>query len=509
MLHKKRAICLSYLKLLIEVHSMNITYMTAIEISKAIRQKQISAADAVNAFFEQIEKTDNKLNAYITICKEKAFKKAEQIQKKIDSGELITPVAGVPFAVKDNICTKDIKTTCGSKLLENFIPAYNATVIDRLESEGAIIIGKSNMDEFAMGSACETSFFGAVKNPHNITKSAGGSSGGSAAAVAALSTPFALGSDSGGSIRLPASFCGVTGFKPTYGTVSRYGLVAYAASFDQIGVIAKDVLDCATVTGIIAGHDKYDSVSLKLDKQISCNTQKTNVKGLKIGVPLEYFSHVELNDNVKNLVHDAGYVDKGLGADIVDISLPLTKYLVPTYYIIATAQASSDLARYDGVKYGHRSKNYNSLSELYNSTRSEGFGYEAKKRILLGTYVLSTGYYDDYYKKALQARALIVKQFDNTFNDIDLILCPTAPCSAPHLGESAKTPLKMYLSDIYTVAANLAGLPALSMPCGYDENNMPVGVQLMGARLNDNNVLDAGFVYQQVTQWHKHFAQGV
>lgn len=488
---------------------MNITYMTAVEISKAIRNKQISATDAVNAFFEQIEKTDNKLNAYITTCKEEALIKAGQVQKLIDSGKLTSPVAGVPFAVKDNICTKDIKTTCGSKILESFIPAYNATVIDKLESEGAIIIGKSNMDEFAMGSACETSFFGAVKNPHNITKSSGGSSGGGAAAVASLSATFALGSDSGGSIRLPASFCGVTGFKPTYGTVSRFGLVAYAASFDQIGVIAKDVLDCATVTGIIAGKDKYDSMSLNLDKQIFCNTQKTNIKGMKIGLPQEYFSHVELNDNVKNLVNEAGYVYKCLGADIVDISLPLTKYLVPTYYIIATAQASSDLARYDGVKYGYRSKNYNSLSELYNSTRSEGFGYEVKKRILLGTYVLSAGYYDDYYKKALQARALITRQYDDAFNDVDLILCPTAPCSAPHLGESAKAPLKTYLSDIYTVAANLAGLPALSMPCGYDESNMPVGVQLMGARLNDNNVLDAGFAYQQVTEWHKHFAQEV
>lgn len=481
---------------------MDITELTSLELSSAIKNNSISCLDAVNAVFQKISDTNCITNSFITLCKENALQKAEEIQKSIENKELTSPIAGVPIVIKDNICTEGIETTCASRMLKGFIPPYSATAVKRLQKAGAIIIGKANMDEFAMGSTTETSFFGAVKNPYDITKSAGGSSGGCAAAVAARQAFCALGSDTGGSIRQPSAHCGVTGFKPTYGTVSRYGLIAYASSMDQIGPIAKNVSDCAALFDVIKGKDRLDGTSADLESTSALHSLNADVKGLKVALPTEYLKKYIDTDTYASILNAAKKFEE-MGAIVEEITLPLIDYAVPTYYIIASAEASSNLSRYDGVKYGYRSNDFSNLPELYRNTRNDGFGKEVKKRILLGTFVLSSGYYDAYYDKALRVKALINQGFDRIFDKFDIILSPCTTATAPRLGESLTDPLKMYLSDIFTVSSNLAGLPALTVPCGADRNGMPIGMQLIGKRLCDSTVLNTGFAYQQATEFHK------
>ena len=486
---------------------MDILNMTALEIGAAIKEKKITAVDAVKAVLDAISKTDWAVNAYITVNGEEALKKAEEVQAKIDEGELTGPLAGVPFAIKDNICTKGVKTSCASKILGDFAPVYNATVIEKLENEGAIVLGKVNMDEFAMGSTCETSAYGETKNPWDLTKVPGGSSGGAAASVASKEAVIALGSDTGGSIRQPAAYCGVTGFKPTYGSVSRFGLIAYASSLDQIGPIAKDVADCAAAMDVICGIDKNDGTSLDIGTPDYLKNLNDDVKGMKIGLPKECFETKGLDPEVAESVKSVAEVLKQKGAIVEEISLPFLDYVIPTYYIIAAAEASSNLSRFDGVKYGFRAKDYDGLTDLYNATRSEGFGDEVKKRILLGTFVLSSGYYDAYYRKALKVKAVIKQKFDEIFQNYDLILCPVAPTTAPKIGDSLSDPMQMYLSDIFTVSVNIAGLPGLSVPCGFDKSGMPVGAQLIGQVLSEQKVLNAGFAFQNATDYHKKLAE--
>ncbi|MBO5908973.1 MAG: Asp-tRNA(Asn)/Glu-tRNA(Gln) amidotransferase subunit GatA [Clostridia bacterium] len=485
---------------------MDVLKMTALEIASAIKQGKITSHEVVSAFFEEIERKNGEINAFITLCKEQALKKAAEVQKKIESGELTSALAGVPIGIKDNICTKGIKTTCASKMLENFVPQYNASVVEKLEAAGMIVIGKLNMDEFAMGNSSETSFFGAVKNPWDLKRSAGGSSGGSAAAVAAGLCPIALGSDTGGSIRQPASFCSVTGFKSTYGTVSRYGLVAYASSLDQIGPIAMDVADANALFDIISGRDNRDSTSLDINSQTPLLPSK-DIRDMKIGVPAECFKVSGVEDEVLSSVRAAAERFKELGTEVEEISLPFVDYAVAAYYIIACAEASSNLSRFDGVKYGYRTENADNLAELYSKTRSEGFGNEVKKRILLGTFVLSSGYFDAYYRKALKVKAVITKKFDEVFEKYDLILTPVVPTVAPMLDKEEKNRLEAYLSDIFTVSSNIAGLPSLSIPCGFSKSGLPIGVQLIGNRLSDKLVLNTGFAYQMATDFHKKKAE--
>ena len=482
---------------------MDIFSMTALETGKAIKDGKITAVEATKQVLDSAESKNDKINAYITICREKALAQAEEVQKKIESGELTSPLAGVPIAIKDNICTKGIKTTCASRILGDFTPVYNATVMEKLNNAGMITVGKLNMDEFAMGSTSETSYYGAVHNPWNLNKVTGGSSGGSASSVAGKMSLVTLGSDTGGSIRQPASYCGVTGFKPTYGTVSRFGLIAYASSLDQIGPIGKDASDCASIMDIISGKDPMDGTSLDIDYPEYLSSLTGDVKGIKIGIPKEWYNNKGLDSEVAEKTRKVAEVLEKAGAVVEEISLPFAEYAIPAYYIIATAEASSNLSRFDGVKYGFRAENYSSLVDMYNATRSEGFGKEVKKRILLGTFVLSSGYYDAYYRKALKVKAVIKKNFDEIFSKYDLILCPTAPTTAPEIGKSLSNPLAMYLSDVFTVSANIAGLPGISMPCGFDKNGMPIGVQLMGQALADTKVLNTAYAYQQMTDYHK------
>ncbi|MCI5893465.1 MAG: Asp-tRNA(Asn)/Glu-tRNA(Gln) amidotransferase subunit GatA [Clostridiales bacterium] len=481
---------------------MNITEMTALELGKKIKNGEVRVAEAVQSFLDAIEKTDGSINAYITVTRDEALARAEEVQKQIDAGELDSPLAGVPVAIKDNISTRGIKTSCASKILGDFKPPYNATVIDKLNKAGAVVIGKLNMDEFAMGSTTETSYYGPTKNPWNTDRVPGGSSGGAAAAVAALEAPYALGSDTGGSIRQPASFCGVTGMKPTYGAVSRYGLIAYASSLDQIGPVAKDAADCAAILDVICGKDEMDGTSLDVEHKNYLDSLTGDVSGLKIGIPKQCFGD-GLNNDVKSAVLSVAETLKQKGAVVEEFDMDIIEYVVPTYYIIAAAEASSNLSRFDGVKYGFRAEEFEDLTDLYKATRSEGFGEEVKRRILLGTFALSTGYYDAYYKKALQVKALIKKAFDEAYAKFDVILFPAAPTTAPKLGESLSDPLKMYLSDIYTVSVNLAGLPGISVPCGFDSDGMPVGAQLVGAPLGDDVILNAAYTYQTLTDFHK------
>ena len=482
---------------------MDILNMTALELGKAIKEKKITVKEAVEAVIANIEAKDKDINAYISLNKEQALLKAEEIQAKINSGELTSPLAGVPIAIKDNICTKGLKTCCASKILGDFAPVYNATVVEKIEAAGAIVLGKLNMDEFAMGSTSETSYYGSVKNPWDKTKVPGGSSGGSAAAVAAKEAVVALGTDTGGSIRQPASYCGVTGFKPTYGTVSRYGLIAYASSLDQIGPVAKDAADCAAIMDVIAGKDERDGTSLQLEKANYLDNLSADVKGMKIGLPKECFETEGLDPEVANSVKAVAEKLQEAGAIVEEVSLPFLDYVIPTYYIIASAEASSNLSRFDGIRYGFRTENYDGLTDLYNATRSEGFGKEVKKRILLGTFVLSSGYYDAYYRKALKVKAVIKAKFDELFEKYDLIICPTAPSTAPKLDSSLSDPMKMYLSDIFTVSANIAGLPGLNVPCGFDASGMPIGAQIMGQALSEQKVLNAGYAFQSMTDFHK------
>ena len=468
---------------------------TATELSQKIRAGETTVKEAAEAVLYVIEEKEETLHCYVTIDKEKLMAGAEAVQKKIDAGELSGPLAGVPFALKDNICTKGMRTTCSSRILENFIPAYSAQAVENLEKAGAVIIGKTNMDEFAMGSTTETSAFGVTRNPRNLLHVPGGSSGGSAAAVAAGECFAALGSDTGGSIRQPASYCGVVGMKPTYGTVSRYGLVAYGSSLDQIGPITKDVRDCAAVLYAIASHDQKDSTSMKRDCRFM-DALKKDVKGMKIGIPQDYFGD-GLDPEVKKAVLDAAGMLKENGAVVEIFDLSLVQYAIPAYYTIAAAEASSNLERFDGIKYGYRTKEFEGLHNMYKKTRSEGFGAEVKRRIMLGSFVLSSGYYDAYYLKALKVKTLIKKAFDEAFERYDLILGPVAPTTAPRLGESLADPLKMYLGDIYTIAVNLAGLPAISVPCGFDGKGLPIGLQLIGNCFEENKILRAAYTYEQ------------
>ena len=475
---------------------MDLMKLTAVQLSEKIRAGEIRVAEAVQAVLDAIEEKDQTINAFITVDREGALKAAEEIQKKIDAGELTGPLAGVPVAVKDNICTKGLKTTCASKILYNFVPTYNAEVIDNLRRAGMVVVGKTNMDEFAMGSTTETSYFGVTRNPRNPEHVPGGSSGGSCAAVGAGEVLCALGSDTGGSIRQPSSFCGVTGLKPTYGAVSRYGLIAYGSSLDQIGPVARDVRDCAALFSVIASHDRKDSTSVELEDYDFMGALKDDVSGLKVGIPNEYFGE-GLDPQVKERVlHAAGLLEQR-GAQVEHFDLGMLEYAIPAYYVIASAEASSNLERFDGVKYGFRAEEYRGLHDMYKETRSQGFGPEVKRRIMLGSFVLSSGYYDAYYLKALRTKALIKKSFDQAFAKYDVILAPAAPTAAPKLGESLSDPLAMYLGDIYTVSVNLAGLPGISVPCGSTGEGLPVGVQILADCFQEKTILQAAYTLEQ------------
>jgi aspartyl-tRNA(Asn)/glutamyl-tRNA(Gln) amidotransferase subunit A len=476
---------------------MNLMSLTAVELGKKIKSGEVRVVDAVNAAFDQIEAVEKDINSYVTVYKkEEVLEKAEHIQKLIDEGQLTGPLAGVPVAIKDNMCTRDKLTTCSSKILGNFYPTYSAEAVINLEKAGAVIIGKTNMDEFAMGSTTETSFYGPTKNPWNKGHVPGGSSGGSCAAVAAEECSYALGSDTGGSIRQPSSFCGVTGIKPTYGTVSRYGLIAYGSSLDQIGPVAKDVTDCATILETIASYDSKDSTSVKRDDYNFTEALVEDVKGLKIGIPKDYFGE-GLEPEVKKAILKAVDVLKDKGAIVEEFDLSLVEYAIPAYYVIASAEASSNLSRFDGVKYGYRTEEYNGLHNMYKKTRSEGFGEEVKRRIMLGSFVLSSGYYDAYYLKALRTKALIKKAFDEAFAKYDVIIGPAAPTTAPKLGDSLSDPIKMYLGDIYTISVNLAGLPGISVPCGQDSKGLPIGMQIIGDCFKEKNIIRAAYTFEQ------------
>ena len=437
--------------------------------------------------------------------REGALKRADEVQKLIDAGELDSPLAGVPVAIKDNMCTKDMLTTCSSKILGNFYPAYTAEAVINLEKAGAVIIGKTNMDEFAMGSTTETSAYGVTRNPWNENHVPGGSSGGSCAAVAAEECSYALGSDTGGSIRQPSSFCGVTGIKPTYGTVSRYGLIAYGSSLDQIGPVAKDVTDCATILETIASYDPKDSTSVKREDYDFTSALKDDVKGMRIGIPKTYLGE-GLDHEVKEAVLAAAKVLEEKGALVEEFDLGLVEYAIPAYYVIASAEASSNLARFDGVKYGYRTSDYDGLHNMYKKTRSEGFGAEVKRRIMLGSFVLSSGYYDAYYLKALRTKALIKKEFDKAFEKYDVILGPAAPTTAPEIGKSLQDPIKMYLGDIYTISVNLAGLPGISVPCGTDRKGLPIGLQLIGDCFKEKNIIRAAYAFEQTRTYERSTA---
>lgn len=481
---------------------MSLMSLTAVELGKKIKAKEVTVEDAVNAALDAIEAREKEVHSFVTIDREGALKRAKEVQKLIDDGTLTGPLAGVPVAIKDNMCTKGMLTTCSSKILYNFIPTYTAEAVLNLEKAGAVILGKTNMDEFAMGSTTETSAYGVTKNPWNTAHVPGGSSGGSCAAVAAEECSYALGSDTGGSIRQPSSFCGVTGIKPTYGTVSRYGLIAYGSSLDQIGPVAKDVTDCATILEAIASYDKKDSTSVKRDDLRFTEALVDDVKGLKIGIPKDYFGE-GLDPEVKEAVLAAAKVLEEKGAIVEEFELGLVEYAIPAYYVIACAEASSNLARFDGVKYGYRTKEYEDLHSMYKKSRSEGFGAEVKRRIMLGSFVLSSGYYDAYYLKALRTKALIKKEFDKAFAKYDVILGPAAPTTAPELGKSLSDPIKMYLGDIYTISVNLAGLPGISLPCGRDKKGLPIGLQLIGDCFEEKKIIRAAYAFEQ-TRTYKH-----
>lgn len=481
---------------------MSLMSLTAVELGRKIKEKEVTVEEAVTAALDAIEKREAQVHSFVTVDREGALKRAKDVQAKIDAGELTGPLAGVPVAIKDNMCTKGLLTTCSSKILYNFVPTYTAEAVLNLEKAGAVILGKTNMDEFAMGSTTETSAYGVTKNPWNTGHVPGGSSGGSCAAVAAEECSYALGSDTGGSIRQPSSFCGVTGIKPTYGTVSRYGLIAYGSSLDQIGPIAKDVTDCATILEAIASHDVKDSTSVQREDYDFTTALVDDVRGMKIGIPRDYFGD-GLDPEVKAAVLGAAKKLEEKGAIVEEFDLSLVEYAIPAYYVIACAEASSNLARFDGVKYGYRTEQYDGLHNMYKKTRSEGFGAEAKRRIMLGSFVLSSGYYDAYYLKALRTKALIKQAFDKAFEKYDVILGPAAPTTAPKLGESLSDPLKMYLGDIYTISVNLAGLPGITLPCGTDQSGLPIGLQLIGDCFAEKKIIRAAYTYEQ-TRSYEH-----
>ena len=483
---------------------MDITNLTVHELKSKLINKEINIEDITKAYINKIEEKEDMVQAFITTLPEKAIEKAKKIDEDIAKGNIQSELAGIPIGIKDNICTKGVKTTCASKMLENFVAPYDATVIEKINDENLILLGKLNMDEFAMGASTEYSYFKKTKNPWNLKNVAGGSSGGSAAAVASGLVPWALGSDTGGSIRQPASFCGVVGLKPTYGLVSRYGLVAFASSLDQIGPITKDVEDSAILLNIIAGHDEKDSTSENIEKKDYTKALKNDVKGLKIGVPKEYFGE-GINSEVKQKLEEAINQYKKLGAIVEECSLDIADYALAAYYIIACAEASSNLGRFDGIRYGYRTQNYTNLKELFKNSRSEGFGQEVKRRIILGTYVLSSGYYDAYYKKAIQVRTLVRQEFDKLFEKYDVLLTPTSPTVAFEIGSKSNNPLEMYLADICTVSVNIAGLPAISIPCGVNSQNMPIGMQLIGKRFAEETILNAAYTYEQVEKFREKY----
>ncbi len=483
---------------------MEITELTVHELQEKIKNKELTISQITKAYVDRINEKEKDVNSFITTLTDEAIEKSKEIEEKVNNGELNSELAGIPIGIKDNMCTKGVKTTCASKMLENFVAPYDATVVEKLNKEGMINLGKLNMDEFAMGASTEYSALAKTRNPWNLNTVPGGSSGGSAAAVAANLVPWALGSDTGGSIRQPASFCGVVGLKPTYGLVSRYGLVAFASSLDQIGPITKDVTDSAILLNLLVGHDEKDTTSLDMPKTDYTKALKNDVKGLKIGIPKEFFAE-GINKEVKEKLDEAIEKYKELGAEIEEFSLDIAEYALATYYIIACAEASSNLGRFDGIRYGYRTKNYENLKDIYINSRSEGFGAEVKRRIILGTYVLSSGYYDAYYKKAQQVRTLVKEKFNKAFEKYDVILTPTSPTVAFEVGTRSNNPLEMYLADICTVSVNIAGLPGISVPCGVDSKGMPIGMQLIGNRFEEGKILNVAYTYEQATKFRENY----
>ena len=483
---------------------MDITELTVHEIQEKLKNKELTVTDITKAYVDRINEKEKDVEAFVTTLTDEALEQAKDIQAKINAGEISGDFAGIPIGIKDNMCTKGVRTTCSSKMLENFIAPYDATVVEKLNKENMIDLGKLNMDEFAMGGSTEYSYFKKTRNPWDLNKVPGGSSGGSAAAVAANLVPWALGSDTGGSIRQPASFCGVVGLKPTYGLVSRYGLVAFASSLDQIGPITKDVRDSAMLLNIIAGHDEKDSTSAEVEKKDYTRCLNNDVKGLKIGVPREFFAE-GINEEVKERLEKIIEEYKNMGAEIEEFSLDIAQYSLATYYIIACAEASSNLGRFDGIRYGYRTPEFSNLKDIYRKSRSEGFGEEVKRRIILGTYVLSSGYYDAYYKKAQQVRTLVMNEFNKAFEKYDVILTPTAPTAAFDIGSKSNNPLEMYLADICTVSVNIAGLPGISIPVGVNKEGMPVGMQLIGNRFQEEKILHAAYAMEQKLKFRENY----
>ncbi|MEK6634944.1 MAG: Asp-tRNA(Asn)/Glu-tRNA(Gln) amidotransferase subunit GatA [Planctomycetota bacterium] len=482
--------------------SLKLLEITALQLKEKLISKEIRASELVNELFVRIKSVEPSIQSYISTCEEEALKEAAEIDRKIINGKKVGLLAGVPIAIKDNICTKHIHTTCASKILKNFIPPYDAYVVKRLKEEDAIIIGKTNLDEFAMGSSTENSGYKITRNPWDTERVPGGSSGGSAAAVSANLAYMSLGSDTGGSVRQPAALCGIVGLKPTYGRVSRYGLVAFGSSLDQIGTLTKDVRDAAILLQVIAGRDSNDSTSVQIPVPDYINGIDASIQGVKIGIPKEYFTN-GINKDVLDSVKNALKVYERLGAKIVDISLPHTEYAVAVYYIVANAEASSNLARYDGVKYGYRTNDVRGIIDMYSRTRSEGFGNEVKRRIMLGNYALSSGYYDAYYLKASKVRNLIKNDFDAAFEKIDCIVCPTSPVPAFKIGERANNPLEMYLSDICTIPANLAGIPGISIPCGFSKEGLPIGMQILTRHFEEKKMLQIAYAFERETDFHR------
>ena len=483
---------------------MELYELTVHELMDKLNKNEITSEDITKSYVSRINEKEDDVEAFVTVLSEDAENKAKEIDQKIEKGEITNKLAGIPIGIKDNICTKNIKTTCASKMLENFVSPYDATVVERLENRGLINIGKLNMDEFAMGGSTEYSAFKVTKNPWNLEAVPGGSSGGSAAAVAANMVPWALGSDTGGSIRQPASFCGVVGLKPTYGLVSRFGLVAFASSLDQIGPITKDVKDAAILLNVIAGHDEKDSTSENINSKDYTQCLQNNVKGLKIGVPKEFYGE-GINPEVKKSLEEAIEKYKEMGAEVEEFSLDIAQYALATYYIIACAEASSNLGRFDGIRYGYRTKNYEDLNDIFVNSRSEGFGAEVKRRIILGTYVLSSGYYDAYYKKAQKVRTVIRKEFEKLFNEYDVLLTPTSPTVAYDIGTRSNNPLEMYLADLCTVSVNIAGLPGISIPSGVDKERMPIGMQLIGKHFDEETILRAAYSAEQEIKFREKY----
>ncbi len=481
---------------------MDLYSLTLIEVAHKIKSKEVTIKEVLDSIYGRIDELEPKVDAYITLTREAAYKKAEELQQKLDNGEDIGVLGGVPIAIKDNICTNGVKTTCASKMLENHVPIYDATVIKKLEKAGAIVLGKTNMDEFAMGSSTETSKQKLTKNPWDLTRVPGGSSGGSAAAVSADMAFASLGSDTGGSIRQPASYCSVVGLKPTYGLVSRFGLVAFASSLDQIGPFAKTVEDAAIMLNVISGHDELDTTSANLEEVDYTTALVNDVKDKVIGIPTDFITE-GINLEVRVAYDKAIETMKEAGAKVQEIKLEYAKYSLATYYIIATAEASSNLGRYDGIRYGYRAQDFSDLDDLYKKTRTEGFGDEVKRRIMLGTYVLSSGYYDAYYKRAQQVRTLIVNNFKKAFETCDVIMIPTAPNTSFKFGAHNASPLEMYLEDIYTVPVNIAGLPGISIPGGFDSNGMPIGIQFIGNYFDEKDLLQVAYTFEQNTPYHK------